>query len=101
MPLSRIIPCPRCKASQRADTILCTTCGCGVHGEAPVRAAITDTGLRLELELPETMRGIFVAGDGIGNAPSARDLASDTKTFLRRERMRHRAYPGMEVEPWP
>lgn len=101
MTLSRIVPCPHCNASLRAETIRCTKCGRATHGEVRLGGEVTSAGLRLKVELPELMRELFDAAGGESNTLSMGDLVRDTNEFLRRKRMRHRTHQGMEVEPWP
>lgn len=53
MTLLRIISCPMCHASLRAEIAACPKCGSTVHAEVLLQAEDTDAGLQLTVgQLP-------------------------------------------------
>ena len=83
MTLPRIIPCPVCKASLRAEIAACPKCGCSVHAEVRLQAEVTDAGLQLKVQLPEFLRHVIVDED---DPLRAVKLVRETNEFLRGKR---------------
>jgi hypothetical protein len=80
MTLPRIIPCPVCHASLRAEITACPKCGCTVHAEVRLQAEVTGAGLQLRVQLPEFLRDVTVDED---DPLRAVKLVRETNEFLR------------------